>query len=120
MFKFLAVCIEHHAVYCSLFLAKLKKWLQIVAESTEQDIIDEKLDHIYELINNVQIANDECDFGMGLELGLDLFCSGCKLVHKQTKQLLTMAYTLLKRPRYARILEMHLDARNLKPMTINV
>lgn len=24
----------------------------------------------------VQFANDECDYGMGLELGLDLFCYG--------------------------------------------
>lgn len=24
----------------------------------------------------VQFANDECDYGMGLELGMDLFCYG--------------------------------------------
>ena len=31
---------------------------------------------IQEMMTYVQFANDECDYGMGLELGLDLFCHG--------------------------------------------
>jgi len=32
------------------------------------------------MVNFVQFANDECDYGMGLELGIDLFCHGSKYV----------------------------------------
>ena len=28
------------------------------------------------MITFVQFANDECDYGMGYELGIDLFCYG--------------------------------------------
>ena len=35
---------------------------------------------IEEELSLVQFANDECDFGMGLELGIDLFCHGSKYV----------------------------------------
>ena len=31
---------------------------------------------IQEMMTYVQFANEECDYGMGLELGLDLFCHG--------------------------------------------
>ena len=31
---------------------------------------------VQEMMTYVQFANDECDYGMGLELGLDLFCHG--------------------------------------------
>jgi len=32
----------------------------------------------------VQFANDECDYGMGLELGMDLFCYGSHVSKKKT------------------------------------
>ena len=38
---------------------------------------------IEEELSLVQFANDECDFGMGLELGIDLFCHGSKYVTLQ-------------------------------------
>ena len=31
---------------------------------------------VQEMMTYVQFANDECDYGMGLELGMDLFCHG--------------------------------------------
>lgn len=31
---------------------------------------------IQEMLTFVQFANDECDYGMGYELGMDLFCYG--------------------------------------------
>lgn len=31
---------------------------------------------VQEMMTFVQSANDECDYGMGLELGTDLFCCG--------------------------------------------
>lgn len=33
----------------------------------------------------VQFANDECDYGMGLELGMDLFCYGSHVSSKSTR-----------------------------------
>lgn len=39
---------------------------------------------IQEMLTFVQFANDECDYGMGYELGMDLFCYGShvsKLMH---------------------------------------
>lgn len=42
----------------------------------------------------VQFANDECDYGMGLELGMDLFCYGSHVSKsKQTKTLCLPAIT---------------------------
>ncbi|TSN95659.1 Ankyrin-2 [Bagarius yarrelli] len=38
-----------------------------------------------EMMTFVQFANDECDYGMGLELGIDLFCYGS---HKEVAKLL--------------------------------
>lgn len=34
---------------------------------------------IQEMITFVQFANDECDYGMGYELGIDLFCYGSQV-----------------------------------------
>lgn len=46
---------------------------------------------IQEMITFVQFANDECDYGMGYELGIDLFCYGShvskntQITHTQRK-----------------------------------
>ncbi len=42
---------------------------------------------IQEMITFVQFANDECDYGMGYELGIDLFCYGShvRLAHTHTQ-----------------------------------
>merc|ERR1712012_248692 len=66
---------------------------------------------IEEELSHVQFANDECDFGMGLELGIDLFCHGSKYFFKLSKMQLTTAYKLLDRPLYADIAEKHLTDR---------
>lgn len=83
--------------------ANLKKWLKLIDESDEELIRQKNLDKIQEIINYVQFANDECDYGMGLELGVDLFCSGCAAVHGQVYQLLSVAYQLLKRNKFVDI-----------------
>lgn len=66
---------------------------------------------LYQLITNANMANDECDFGMGLELGLDLFFNGDKFFHKHVESLLTNAYTLLDRNEFLEILNAHLADR---------
>lgn len=63
-------------------------------------------------MNYVQFANDECDYGMGLEFGIDLFCSGCTAVHGLILQLLSVAYGLLKRDKFGDILSVHMRHRS--------
>ena len=59
----------------------------------------------------VQFANDECDYGMGLELGLDLFCFGSERFHNTILQLMPLAYRLLGRDTFAEIVEIHVNNR---------
>lgn len=66
---------------------------------------------LHQIINNANMANDECDFGMGLELGLDLFFQGDPYYHSDIEFLLTNAYTLLERTEFSEILKAHLEER---------
>ena len=66
---------------------------------------------LHQIINNTNMANDECDFGMGLELGLDLFYTGDQFFHKDVDFLLSNAYTLLGRSEFCDILKAHLEER---------
>ena len=68
-------------------------------------------DSLQELITFVQFANDECDYGMGLELGIDLFCYGDSTFHGKIQHLLSLAYDLLDRPEYGKIIQQHLKHR---------
>lgn len=43
------------------------------------------------MLTYVQFANDECDYGMGYELGMDLFCYGS---HVSTTEAMLLAVTL--------------------------
>ena len=62
-------------------------------------------------MTNVQFANDEGDPGMGLELGLDLLCHGGERLHGTIQHLLGVAYDLLDRDEFSRILTCHLARR---------
>ena len=66
---------------------------------------DKNSDELQQLVTYVQYANDECDFGMGLELGLDLLAYGGKVFHPTILHLLSVAYDLLERPEYITILK---------------
>ena len=48
---------------------------QVVEAETEEER-ELALDPVQQLVNFVQFANDEGDPGMGLELGMALFCHG--------------------------------------------
>ncbi len=67
---------------------------------------------LQELVNLVQFANDECDPGMGLELGICMFSFGKIELHKYVKNLMTNGYNLLNRNHYADIIKSHLAQRN--------
>ena len=76
---------------------------------------DREFEPLQEIITLVQFANDECDYGMGMELGLDLFCHGDKF-HDTVMHLLPLAYSLLQREQFGRIVEEHLKHRSHTPL----
>ncbi|KAK7929417.1 hypothetical protein WMY93_005812 [Mugilogobius chulae] len=96
--------------------AGLKKICKAIAEAKTDEERIKAFGPIQEMITFVQFANDECDYGMGYELGMDLFCYGSHYFHKIIKQLLPMAYNLLKRSLFGEIVEAHLSNRSNEPM----
>uniref|UniRef100_UPI0037E72BB6 histone PARylation factor 1 n=1 Tax=Semicossyphus pulcher TaxID=241346 RepID=UPI0037E72BB6 len=92
--------------------AGLKKICKAIAEARSDEERVKAFGPLQEMITFVQFANDECDYGMGYELGIDLFCFGSHYFHKVIKQLLPMAYNLLKRNLFGEILEAHLSNRS--------
>ena len=68
-------------------------------------------DKIQEIITFIQFANDESDYGMGLEFGLNMFCFGDKRLHKFVRVAASTSYDLLGRGYYAEILKEHLKNR---------
>lgn len=86
----------------------LKKMFKKVVDSKTDKERDENMDPVQELITLVQFANDECDYGEGLELGMDLFCYGGKVFHPMIEHLLPLAYQLLGRIEYEQIIKAHL------------
>ena len=92
--------------------SNLKKLLNTILKVDSETRNECKsLVELQEIIQLVSYANDECDFGMGLELGIDLFCSGDPFFHKSALHLLSMAYDLLKRETFSRIMRAHLQNR---------
>lgn len=92
--------------------AGLKKICKAIVEARSDEERVKAFGPIQEMMTFVQFANDECDYGMGYELGIDLFCYGSHYFHKVVKQLLPMAYSLLKRNVFGEILESHLTSRS--------
>ncbi|KAE8895605.1 hypothetical protein PF005_g9787 [Phytophthora fragariae] len=64
-----------------------------------------------ELITRATIASDECDFGTGLLLGLDVFTAGSSL-EKEALQLLRVGYMLLRRTNLYKIASGHCKHRS--------
>nr|CAG4650397.1 EOG090X0BAY [Sida crystallina] len=89
----------------------LKKILKKIVDSENSTEQDKNFDSLQELVTNVQYANDEGDWGMGLELGWDLLAYGGEVFHATILHLLNVAYELLERPQFATILKAHLNNR---------
>ncbi|XP_038610903.1 histone PARylation factor 1 [Tachyglossus aculeatus] len=92
--------------------ANLKRICKTIVEAPSDDQRMKAFAPLQEMMTFVQFANDECDYGMGHELGMDLFCYGSHYFHKVVGQLLPLAYNLLKRNLFAEIIEAHLANRN--------
>ncbi|RXG70274.1 Histone PARylation factor 1 [Armadillidium vulgare] len=95
--------------------ANLKKIFKNVVEAGTEEKKLKCLDVLQELMTNAQWATDEGDFGMGLELGLDLFTFGGEEFHSFIRHLLTVAYDLLNREAFSKIIQAHLKNRRKGP-----
>lgn len=101
-------------------IGELKKLFTRICEAKSEDKKNEGLDEIQEIITLIQFANDECDYGMGYELGVNLFTFGNSIFHGMISNLLTLAYQFLSRDLFGDILERHLELRenNRKPINM--
>lgn len=96
----------------------------IVSEkSKERQLI--KFAPVDELITCVQFANDEGDFGQGLELGLSILAFHPKarpletanIFNNKIKHLLSVGYTLANRKEFSQVIQSHMDDRRIEPLT---
>ena len=107
--------ILNHTQYIIIIIGELRKLLDKIARCTDQVKRDQQFEPLQEIITLVQFANDECDYGMGMELGLDLFCHGDQF-HNTVMHLLPLAYSLLQREPFGKIIEEHLKCRTQRPL----
>lgn len=63
-------------IFIPSYPAGLKKICKAIAEARNDEERVKAFGPLQEMITFVQFANDECDYGMGYELGIDLFCYG--------------------------------------------
>lgn len=78
------------------------------ASGSEKDVL---MSQLQEVLTNTNIAIDECDFGTGIELGLDMLCSGVETLNSIISRLLSSCYRLLSRDAFAVIIESHMQKR---------
>lgn len=94
-----------------LCVGSLRKILKLITESKTPEECDKNFDALTEIVTLVQFANDECDYGEGLELGIDVFCYGSTELHSTVLSLLPLAYQMLGRNEFADIIKAHLADR---------
>ncbi|KAM9450115.1 histone PARylation factor 1 isoform 1-T1 [Clarias gariepinus] len=92
--------------------AELKRVCKAIAEAESDEVRMKAFAPLQEIMTLVQFANDEGDYGMALELGLDLFCYGSHYLSKTIGNLLPLAYSLLQRNLFAEIITAHLANRS--------
>ncbi|XP_022084497.1 histone PARylation factor 1-like isoform X2 [Acanthaster planci] len=98
--------------------ANLKRIFKKIADSKNEDERNKNFEPLDEIINFVQFANDECDYGEGYELGIDLFMYGSPVLHGTIRNVLPLAYTLLRREEFGKILESHLEDRRKDDLSV--
>lgn len=107
----------NHPFYLNVSPGELWKLLNKIAGcSSDKSRCDQVFEPLQEIITFVQFANDECDYGMGLELGLNLFSHGDLYFHNVISHLLPLAYDLLCREEYGKIVQKHLSQRHHVPL----
>ncbi|GAB1603204.1 histone PARylation factor 1-like [Argonauta hians] len=93
--------------------AALKKMFKKIVESKSEEERIENFEPLEELITLVQFANDECDYGEGLELGMNLFSFGGDCFNSTIQLLMPLAYQLLRHPQFSQIITEHLKHRKM-------
>ena len=93
-----------------LYTGELKKTLDKIVSLKSESEKAKAYEPLEEALSYIQFANDECDYGMGLELGIDLFCHSDHF-HELVMNLLPLAYELLNRPAFSKIIKQHLMKR---------
>ncbi|KAJ1351670.1 hypothetical protein KIN20_007781 [Parelaphostrongylus tenuis] len=89
--------------------AKIKKMLELICSTSEESERQSAMQWLMEIVSYVQMADDECDFGMGLELGYWLFLANHESLDKLAHRILSTAYTLLEREEYKKILDLQMS-----------
>lgn len=69
------------------------------------------LSKLQDILTNVSIATDECDFGAGIELGWDILAHGVDCLNQTVSRYLGMNYRLIGREEFAKIAEAHMKNR---------
>ncbi|CAG9765492.1 unnamed protein product [Ceutorhynchus assimilis] len=70
------------------------------------------LSKLQDILTNTSIATDECDFGTGIELGLDILAHGIDSLNVTIARVLATNYRLLDREGFAKIIEAHMKKRD--------
>ncbi|KAJ9454567.1 UPF0609 protein [Diplonema papillatum] len=96
---------------CALSDAEMKSLISKMNAGTASDA---DLDSFDDVSRFVDIANDEGDYGHGLEVGTNYFCLAKPNTrpHNEAKRVLKVAYMLLSRPICEEVIQLHMDYRN--------
>ncbi|XP_063683243.1 putative histone PARylation factor 1-like [Bolinopsis microptera] len=96
--------------------SELDAMLTKSCETDDEAKKDKILAPFDECMNYIQFANDECDYGMGFELGM------CVLAHKTSRNfmgtissLLPLAYDLLGRKLFSKIMKRICEKEEAQP-----
>lgn len=89
---------------------ELKNMLNKISEASPEQTT-KLLTDLQPVLTFASIATDECDFGTGLELGLNILSHGVDSLNKTIQRYLTISYKLLKREEFAKIAEAHMKNR---------
>ena len=95
---------------CFHHLDQLKKACDKFCKGSSVHETQTAEDDLQHVITCIQFANDECDYGEGLEFGLNLFLYGSAKLHSRILSLLPLAYKLLHRDLYAIIIHDHISS----------
>ncbi|CAH8450244.1 unnamed protein product [Heterobilharzia americana] len=105
--------------------SELNSKLQDIVDSKSKEEQLIKFAPIDELITCVQFANDEGDYGQGLELGLSILAFHPKaqplekasIFNNKIKHLLSVGYNLANRKEFSQVIQSHMEDRRVEPLT---
>ncbi|CAJ0565778.1 unnamed protein product, partial [Mesorhabditis spiculigera] len=93
-------------------IPKVKKQLLAIANEKDEDDQERLMDFVRQYGAYIQMADDEMDFGMGLEFGHDLFLCNAPRLDKAASVILGKAYEMLGRTEFASILRVQCEEQN--------